>query len=36
LLLRYGLRPSSFDAGQSIVDRSNVEAVRNLSRQFIR
>jgi simple sugar transport system substrate-binding protein len=36
LYLRYGLLPSSFDAGAAFIDRSNVETVRQLSRQAIR
>jgi simple sugar transport system substrate-binding protein len=33
---RYGLMPSSLDAGAAIVDRQNVELVRQLSKQSIR
>jgi simple sugar transport system substrate-binding protein len=36
LYLRYGLLPSSFDAGATFIDKSNVETVRQLSRQAIR
>ena len=36
LYKRFGLVPSSFDAGAAIVDRQNVELVRQLSKQSIR
>ena len=36
LHLRYGLMPSSFDAGAAFIDRSNVNSVRELSRRSIR
>jgi simple sugar transport system substrate-binding protein len=36
LYRRYGLMPSSLDAGAAIVDRQNVELVRHLSKQSIR
>ena len=36
LYRRYGLMPSSLDAGAAIVDRQNVELVRQLSKQSIR
>ncbi|MDB5523423.1 MAG: sugar transport periplasmic component [Rhizobium sp.] len=36
LYLRYGLMPSSLDAGAAVIDRSNVHAVRELSRRSIR
>ena len=36
LNLRFGLIPSSLDAGAAIVDRRNVELVRHLSKQSIR
>lgn len=36
LYRRFGLMPSSLDAGAAIVDRQNVELVRQLSKQSIR
>jgi simple sugar transport system substrate-binding protein len=36
LYLSYGLIPSSLDAGSAIIDRSNIESLRRLSRQSIR
>jgi simple sugar transport system substrate-binding protein len=36
LYRRFGLMPSSLDAGAGIVDRQNVELVRQLSKQSIR
>ena len=36
LYLRYGLLPSSLDAGANLIDRSNLESARRLSRQAIR
>lgn len=36
LYRRFGLMPSSLDAGAAIVDRHNVELVRQLSKQSIR
>jgi simple sugar transport system substrate-binding protein len=36
LYLRYGLRPSSLDAGAAVIDRSNLEAIQQLSRQSFR
>ncbi|GLS19659.1 ABC transporter substrate-binding protein [Labrys miyagiensis] len=36
LYLRYGLLPSSLDAGAAFIDRANLEAIRHLSRQSIR
>ena len=36
LYLRYGLLPSSLDAGAAFIDRSNLEAVRRLSHHAIR
>jgi simple sugar transport system substrate-binding protein len=36
LFLRYGLAPSSIDAGAALIDRSNLESIRQLSRQHIR
>ena len=36
LYLRYGLLPSSLDAGAAFIDRSNLEAVRRLSYLAIR
>ena len=36
LYLRYGLLPSSLDAGAAFIDRSNLEAIQQLSRQSIR
>jgi simple sugar transport system substrate-binding protein len=36
LYLRYGLLPSSLDAGAAVIDRSNLEAVQRLSRQSLR
>jgi simple sugar transport system substrate-binding protein len=36
LYRRFGLMPSSLDAGAAIVDRQNVELVRQLSQQSIR
>jgi simple sugar transport system substrate-binding protein len=36
LYLRYGLLPPSLDAGAAFIDRTNLEAVRRLSRHAIR
>ena len=36
LYRRFGLMPSSLDAGAAIVDRQNVELVRQLSKQSVR
>jgi simple sugar transport system substrate-binding protein len=36
LYLRYGLRPSSLDAGAAFIDQSNLDAIQKLSRQSIR
>lgn len=36
LYLRYGLLPSSLDAGAAFIDRFNLEAIQKLSRQSIR
>ena len=36
LYLRYGLMPSSMDAGAAVIDRSAVESVRHFSHQAIR
>jgi simple sugar transport system substrate-binding protein len=36
LFLRFGLMPASIDAGAALIDRSNLESIRQLSRQHIR
>jgi simple sugar transport system substrate-binding protein len=36
LFLRFGLAPASIDAGAALIDRSNLESIRQLSRQHIR
>jgi simple sugar transport system substrate-binding protein len=36
LFLRFGLIPASMDAGAAFIDRSNLEAIRQLSREHIR
>jgi simple sugar transport system substrate-binding protein len=36
LFLRFGLTPASIDAGAALIDRSNLESIRQLSRQCIR
>jgi simple sugar transport system substrate-binding protein len=36
LFLRFGILPSTMDAGTAFIDRSNLDAIRRLSLEHIR
>jgi len=36
LFLRFGILPSTMDAGAAFIDRSNLDAIRRLSLEHIR